>query len=75
LRKIGSATRVESSEEASLGAEENASKHGGKISDIDDDAEISLVDDDLIFDTTANLGGEEVVVKPAKTGVSAALDV
>ncbi|GKG25875.1 hypothetical protein Tco_0399021, partial [Tanacetum coccineum] len=29
LRKIGSATRVESSEEASLGAEENASKQGG----------------------------------------------
>ncbi|GKF12058.1 hypothetical protein Tco_0049984, partial [Tanacetum coccineum] len=45
LKKIGSATRVESSEEASLGAEENASKQG------------------------------EVVVKPAETGVSAALDV
>ncbi|GKF20291.1 hypothetical protein Tco_0068929 [Tanacetum coccineum] len=81
LRKIGSATRVESSKEASLGAEENASKQGGMISDIDVDAEISLVDetqrldDDLIFDTTANLGGEEVVVKPAETGVSAALDV
>ncbi|GJT05652.1 hypothetical protein Tco_0840114 [Tanacetum coccineum] len=81
LRKIGSATRVESLEEASLGAEENASKQGGMISDIDADAEISLVDetqrldDDLIFDTTADLGGEEVVVKPAETGVSAALDV
>ncbi|GJV93307.1 hypothetical protein Tco_1541120 [Tanacetum coccineum] len=53
----------------------------GMISDIDADAEISLVDetqrldDDLIFDTTADLGGEEVVVKPAETGVSAALDV
>ncbi|GKD47857.1 hypothetical protein Tco_1276833 [Tanacetum coccineum] len=45
LRKIGSTTRVESSEEASLGAKENASKQG------------------------------EVVVKPAETGVSAALDV
>ncbi|GJY71209.1 putative ribonuclease H-like domain-containing protein [Tanacetum coccineum] len=81
LRKIGSATRVESSEEASLGVEENASKQGGMISDIDADAEISLVDetqrldDDLIFDTTADLGGEEVVVKPAETGVSPALDV
>ncbi|GJW71278.1 putative transposon, En/Spm-like protein [Tanacetum coccineum] len=81
LRKISSATRVESSEEASLGAEENASKQGGMISNIDVDAEISLVDetqrldDDLIFDTTADLGGEEVVVKPAETGVSAALDV
>ncbi|GJW36914.1 hypothetical protein Tco_0059834 [Tanacetum coccineum] len=73
--------RVESSKEASLGAEENASTQEGMISDIDADVEISLVDvtqrldDDLIFDTTANLGGEEVVVKPAKTSVSAALDV
>ncbi|GJU25661.1 hypothetical protein Tco_1164282 [Tanacetum coccineum] len=56
-------------------------KIGGMISDIDVDAEISLVDetqrldDDLIFDTTADLGGEEVVVKPAETGVSPALDV
>ncbi|GJR69561.1 putative transposon, En/Spm-like protein [Tanacetum coccineum] len=52
---------------------------GGMIYDIDADAKISLVDetqrldDDLILDTTADLGGEEVVVKPAKTGpVSAA---
>ncbi|GJR86414.1 hypothetical protein Tco_0210425 [Tanacetum coccineum] len=54
---------------------------GGMISNIDADAEISLVDetqrldDDLIFDITADLGGEEVVVKPAETGVSSALDV
>ncbi|GKA50033.1 hypothetical protein Tco_0743106 [Tanacetum coccineum] len=81
LKKIGSATKVESLKEASLGAEENASKQGGMIFDIDADAEISLVDEtrrldnDRIFDTTANLGGEEVVVKPAKTGVSPALDV
>ncbi|GJV36900.1 hypothetical protein Tco_1409377 [Tanacetum coccineum] len=53
----------------------------GMIYDIDVDAEISLVgktqrlDDDLIFDTTVDLGGEEVVVKPAETGVSVALDV
>ncbi|GJY87971.1 hypothetical protein Tco_0502599 [Tanacetum coccineum] len=33
------------------------------------------LDDDMIFDTTADLGGEEVVVKPAETGVSVALDV
>ncbi|GJT76042.1 putative reverse transcriptase domain-containing protein [Tanacetum coccineum] len=41
LRKIGSITRVESLEEASLGAKENASKQR-VISYIDDDAEISL---------------------------------
>ncbi|GKC99056.1 hypothetical protein Tco_1169331, partial [Tanacetum coccineum] len=45
LRKIGSATKVESLEEASLGAEESASKKGGMIFDIDVDAEISLVDE------------------------------
>ncbi|GJR89503.1 hypothetical protein Tco_0213514, partial [Tanacetum coccineum] len=37
--------------------------------------ETQRLDDDLIFDTTADLGGEEVVVKPAKTSVSPALDV
>ncbi|GJW86606.1 putative ribonuclease H-like domain-containing protein [Tanacetum coccineum] len=47
----------------SLGAEENASKQEGMISDIDADAEISFVDetqrmDDMIFDTTTDLGGE-----------------
>ncbi|GJW85723.1 hypothetical protein Tco_0158868 [Tanacetum coccineum] len=57
LRKIGSATRVESSEESSL---------------VD---KTQRLDDDLIFDTTNDLGGEEVVVKPTETGVSAALDV
>ncbi|GJU71315.1 hypothetical protein Tco_1262720 [Tanacetum coccineum] len=56
-------------------------EEGGMISNIDTDVEISLVDetqrldDDLIFNTTTDLGGEEVVVKPAKTGVSDALDV
>ncbi|GJZ36040.1 hypothetical protein Tco_0581857 [Tanacetum coccineum] len=54
LRKIGSATRVESSEGTN---------------------KTQRLDDDLIFDTTADLGGEEVVMKPAETGVSAALDV
>ncbi|GKA64199.1 hypothetical protein Tco_0763805 [Tanacetum coccineum] len=52
--RIGSATRVESLEEAN---------------------ETQRMDDDLIFDTIADLGGEEVVVKPAETGVSTALDV
>ncbi|GJU33812.1 hypothetical protein Tco_1182166 [Tanacetum coccineum] len=37
--------------------------------------ETQRLDDDLIFDTTADLGGEEVAVKPAETGVSAALNV
>ncbi|GJR92112.1 hypothetical protein Tco_0216123 [Tanacetum coccineum] len=40
LRKVGSAIRVESSDEASLGDQEDASKHGRKIADIDADAEV-----------------------------------
>ncbi|GJV91364.1 hypothetical protein Tco_1539177 [Tanacetum coccineum] len=39
LRKVGSARRVESSNEASLSDQEDASKQGRKITDIDADAE------------------------------------
>ncbi|GJY66320.1 hypothetical protein Tco_0468558 [Tanacetum coccineum] len=39
LKKVGSARRVESSNEASLGDQEDASKQGRKIADIDADAE------------------------------------
>ncbi|GJT52688.1 uncharacterized mitochondrial protein-like protein [Tanacetum coccineum] len=58
LRKVGSASRVESSNDASLGAQEDASKQGRKIADLDADAEVTLVDetqemndDNLMFDT------------------------
>ncbi|GJV88315.1 hypothetical protein Tco_1532253 [Tanacetum coccineum] len=58
LRKVGSASRVESSNDASLGAQEDASKHGRKIADLDADAEVTLVDEtqemndeNLMFDT------------------------
>ncbi|GJX68326.1 hypothetical protein Tco_0304053 [Tanacetum coccineum] len=58
LRKVGSARRVESSDEASLGNQEDASKQGRKIADIDADAEVTLIDetqgridDNLMFDT------------------------
>ncbi|GJS17614.1 ribonuclease H-like domain-containing protein [Tanacetum coccineum] len=57
LRKIGSASRVESSNYVSLGAQEDASKQGRKIADLDADAEVTLVDetqeindDNLMFD-------------------------
>ncbi|GJT95750.1 hypothetical protein Tco_1091268 [Tanacetum coccineum] len=42
LRKVGSASRVESSNDASLGAQEDASKQGRKITDLDADAEVTL---------------------------------
>ncbi|GJY76697.1 hypothetical protein Tco_0481813, partial [Tanacetum coccineum] len=58
LRKVGSASRVESSNDVSLGAQEDASKQGRKIANLDVDAEVTLVDktqemnnDNLMFDT------------------------
>ncbi|GJY00317.1 hypothetical protein Tco_0357335 [Tanacetum coccineum] len=58
LRKVGSARRVESSDEASLGDQDDVSKQGRKIADIDDDAVVTLIDetqgrndDNLMFDT------------------------
>ncbi|GJZ14050.1 hypothetical protein Tco_0549280 [Tanacetum coccineum] len=58
LRKIGSTSRVESSNDASLGAQEDASKQGRKIEYLDADAEVTLVneteemnDDNLMFNT------------------------
>nr|GEW65374.1 hypothetical protein [Tanacetum cinerariifolium] len=45
LRKVGLARRVESSTKASLGDQEDASKQERMIDNIDQDAEITLVDD------------------------------
>nr|GFA04745.1 hypothetical protein [Tanacetum cinerariifolium] len=45
LRKVGSARRVESSTEASLGDQEDASKQRRLIDNIDQDVEVILVDD------------------------------
>ncbi|GJX57435.1 hypothetical protein Tco_0287332 [Tanacetum coccineum] len=66
LYKVGRDARVISSNEVSLGDQEDASKQGRKINDIDKDAEITLVDetqgrygDDLMFDTCV-LDDEEV---------------
>ncbi|GKC71073.1 hypothetical protein Tco_1116956 [Tanacetum coccineum] len=66
LYKVGRSRRVESSDEASLGDQEDASKQERKINDIDADAGITLVDetqgrhnDDLMFDTSV-LNDEEV---------------
>nr|GEW33286.1 putative ribonuclease H-like domain-containing protein [Tanacetum cinerariifolium] len=45
LRKVGSARKVESSTKASLGDQDDASKYGRIIDNIDQDVEITLVDD------------------------------
>ncbi|GJT53820.1 hypothetical protein Tco_0988874 [Tanacetum coccineum] len=56
--KVGRSARVVSSKDEGLGDQEDASKHGRKIYEIDQDAEVTLVDetqgrygDNLMFDT------------------------
>ncbi|GJV63802.1 hypothetical protein Tco_1474630 [Tanacetum coccineum] len=58
LKKVGRSAQVVSSEDEGLGAQEDASKQGRKIADLDVDAEVTLVDeaqerndDNLMFDT------------------------
>ncbi|GJR14341.1 hypothetical protein Tco_0796993 [Tanacetum coccineum] len=70
LYKVGLSRRIESSNDASLGAQEDASKHRRMIADIDQDREVTLVDEtqgrnneDLMFDTGV-LDGDKVFEKP-----------
>ncbi|GJT37473.1 hypothetical protein Tco_0937338 [Tanacetum coccineum] len=70
LRKVGSASRVESSNDVSLGAQEDASKQGRKIADLDADAEVTSIDEtqeifdeEMLFDVQDDLQGEEVVAE------------
>ncbi|GJR73595.1 hypothetical protein Tco_0085960 [Tanacetum coccineum] len=69
LRKVGRTTRIGSSEDEGLGDQENASKQGRKITDIDVDEEVTLIDetqerndDNLMFDTGV-LDEQEVEVE------------
>ncbi|GJY94773.1 putative ribonuclease H-like domain-containing protein [Tanacetum coccineum] len=64
LYRIGKSARVVSSEEASLGDQEDVSKQGRKIYDIDADEDIPLenVHDAEMFDVN-DLEGDEVVVE------------
>ncbi|GJU69034.1 hypothetical protein Tco_1255293 [Tanacetum coccineum] len=45
FRKVGRTARIESSKDEDLGDQEDASKQGRKIADLDADAEITLVDE------------------------------
>ncbi|GKE53990.1 hypothetical protein Tco_1489146 [Tanacetum coccineum] len=70
LRKVGSASRVESSNDVSLGAQGDASKQGRKIADLNADAEVTLIDEtqerydeEMLFDVQDDLQGEEVVAE------------
>ncbi|GKB62396.1 hypothetical protein Tco_0918582 [Tanacetum coccineum] len=69
LRKVGRTARIESSEDEGLGDQEDASKQGRKIADIDADEEVTLIDetqgrndDNLMFDTGV-LDEQEVEVE------------
>ncbi|GJU23646.1 hypothetical protein Tco_1156988 [Tanacetum coccineum] len=82
LRKVGRTTRIESSKDEGLGAQEDASKQGRKIADLDADAEVTLVDeaqgridDNLMFDTRVFYEQEvqvEKVVSTAKVTTTSA---
>ncbi|GJV70901.1 hypothetical protein Tco_1490896 [Tanacetum coccineum] len=72
LKKVGTTRRIESSND-SLGAQEDASKQGRRIEDIDADVEVTLVnetqerqDEDLMFDTRV-LDDDEVFVDVTTT--------
>ncbi|GKA44153.1 hypothetical protein Tco_0736877 [Tanacetum coccineum] len=70
LRKFGLASKVESSNDVSFGAQEDASKQGRKIADLDADAKVTLIDEtqerydeEMLFDIQDDLQGEEVVAE------------
>ncbi|GJV85137.1 hypothetical protein Tco_1525035 [Tanacetum coccineum] len=74
LFKIGRSAQVVSSKDKGLGDQEDASKQGRKIADIDDDAEVTLIDetrgkndDNLMFDTCVFDEQEVEVEKVAST--------
>ncbi|GJX15631.1 hypothetical protein Tco_0216463 [Tanacetum coccineum] len=76
LFKVGRSTQVVSSEDEGLGDQEDASKQGRKITDIDQDAEVTLVDetqgrynDAQMFDTYV-FNGEDVFVAEKSEKVS-----
>ncbi|GJS67435.1 hypothetical protein Tco_0681999 [Tanacetum coccineum] len=81
LYKVGRSARVISSDEVSLGDQEDASKQGRKIDDIDKDAEITLVHetqrrygDEEMFDTSV-LDGDEMLAEPEVTDKDVNLSV
>ncbi|GJQ96903.1 hypothetical protein Tco_0008042 [Tanacetum coccineum] len=73
LYMVGRSARVISCDEASLGDQEDASKQGRKIDDIDKDADITLVDEtqgrygDEEMSDTGVLDGDEVLAEPEVT--------
>ncbi|GJZ99888.1 putative ribonuclease H-like domain-containing protein [Tanacetum coccineum] len=82
LRKVGSSSSVESSNDVSLGAQEDASKYRRKIDDLDADAKVTLVDetqemhdDNLMFDTSVLEEQEIEIEKVVEEPVISAADL
>ncbi|GKE70721.1 hypothetical protein Tco_1528793, partial [Tanacetum coccineum] len=80
LFKFGRSVQVVSSEDEGLGDQEDASKQGRKIVDIDADAEVTLIDetqgrndDNIIFDTSV-LDEQEVEVEKVVSTAEVAID-
>ncbi|GKA68928.1 putative ribonuclease H-like domain-containing protein [Tanacetum coccineum] len=74
IYKVGRSAKVISSDEASLGDQENASKQGRKIDDIDKDVEITLVHetqerygDEEMFDNVVEEPSESITTTPTLT--------
>ncbi|GKA71695.1 hypothetical protein Tco_0777834, partial [Tanacetum coccineum] len=68
LRKVGSTSRVEFSNDVSLGAQEDASKQGRKIADLDDDAEeVSAADPVTTTGEVVTTANVEVTTTSAPT--------
>nr|GEU87553.1 ribonuclease H-like domain-containing protein [Tanacetum cinerariifolium] len=57
LKKVGTSQRVKSSNDTIMGAQEDASKQGGMIAEIDADEDITLVDMETQVDIDAELQG------------------
>ncbi|GJR40603.1 hypothetical protein Tco_1216287 [Tanacetum coccineum] len=81
LRKVGSASKVESSNDVSLGDQEDASKQGRKIADLDADEEVTLIDEtqarfdeETLFDVQDDLQGEEVFAEKEVTEKEVSVD-
>ncbi|GJS22386.1 hypothetical protein Tco_0451018 [Tanacetum coccineum] len=70
LYKVCRSARVVSSEDEGLGDQEDASKQGRIIDEIDQDAEVTLVDDNLMFDTGVLDNEQEKEVDVAEKEVS-----
>ncbi|GJR79597.1 hypothetical protein Tco_0150382 [Tanacetum coccineum] len=66
LYKVGRYARVVSSDEASLGDQEDASKQGRKIDDIDKDAEITLEKENVVEEPS-----ESIITTPTLTTTTA----